>query len=298
MKNVLLTILALSALSVHAQQTQIRLNVQGILRTASGIAVPDGPQNVTFKLYTAASGGTAQWEETAQVTVTAGIYNYNLGSQTAIDPGIFANGLFLGVTVDGTELLPRAELTFSPYSIRAFTVACSGAVGDVKYSILNPDEFRLENGDCWVPMDGRALSSSDKLRIRTGMTNVPNAGGLFVRSQEFSNTDNDPDRTHNSSIAAIQGDAFKTHNHGVSDPGHSHGINDPGHRHGITSSGSDDNGNYNDWGNSADRTNHTDNSTTGITIVSNITNISIQNSGSSNETRPKNINLWTYIRIN
>lgn len=299
MKNVLLTILALSALSVHAQQTQIRLNVQGILRTASGIAVPDGPQNVTFKLYTVASGGTAEWEETAQVTVTAGIYSYNLGGgQTAIDPSIFANRLFLGVTVDGTELLPRAELTYSPYSIRAFTaftVACSGAVGDVKYSILNPDEFRLENGDCWVPMDGRSIAGS-KLAARTGRSSIPDGSGLFIRSQEFNGgANNDPDRTSATAIATIQQHELFRHNHTTSPAGeHSHS-----HRDKRTGE---------DWaaplgGDAIDSDMYANGDGTGGfdeirrtgTEPNHVHQIS---ETGGNETRPKNINLWTYIRIN
>lgn len=288
MKNLLLTLLVVQAISLNAQlvQSNIRLNVQGILRTASGIAVPDGPQNVTFKLYTAASGGAAEWEEPAQVTVTSGIYSYNLGGgQTPIDPNIFANRLFLGVTVDGTELLPRAELTFSPYSIRAFTVACSGAVGDVKYSILNPDEFRLENGECWVPMDGRSIAGS-KLATRTGLSIIPDGGGLFIRSQEFSHSpDRDPGRTSSSQVGTIQEDDFKSHRHTITDPGHRHGYTD---RFRNTKR-SDDVSDRDVGGEILISDNYeTEVSTTNITI----------NYTGGTETRPKNINLWTYIRIN
>jgi hypothetical protein len=296
MKNLLPIVFVLIVASLGAQSS-ILLNVQGILRTASGIAVPDGPQNITFKLYDVPSGGMAMWEETAQINVTAGIYNYNLGSGTSINPGIFANSLFLGVTVDGTELLPRAQLTFSPYAIRAFTVACSGAVGDVKYSILNPEEFRMENGDCWVPMDGRALAPTDRLRMTTGITNVPNAGGLFIRSQDNSNSDNDPARDHTSPIATIQTDNFKTHTHEMASAGqHSHTYNDYlvsilfGYEIDLFSSFRPLVAIINPESNvyelfpytteEAGEHVHTINSTGGA------------------ETRPKNLNLWTYIRIN
>jgi hypothetical protein len=288
MKNLLPIVFVLIVASLGAQSS-ILLNVQGILRTASGIAVPDGPQNITFKLYDVPSGGMAMWEETAQINVTAGIYNYNLGSGTSINPGIFANSLFLGVTVDGTELLPRAQLTFSPYAIRAFTVACSGAVGDVKYSILNPEEFRMENGDCWVPMDGRALAPTDRLRMTTGMTNVPNAGGLFIRSQDNSNSDNDPARDHTSPIATIQTDNFKTHTHEMTSAGqHSHTY--------------PDNVSYtqrlNDGIGDTVWSLEVHNTPTSPSTSAAGEHVHTINSTGGAETRPKNLNLWTYIRIN
>jgi hypothetical protein len=130
-------------------------------------------------------------------------------------------------------------------------------------------------------MDGRPLSPGDKLRIASGMTSVPNAGGFFIRSQDFANSDNDPDRDSSSPIATIQSDDFKSHNHGISDPGHNHsgGAFHPG------------NGPEQDQNGAVEsRTTFTNTgvSTTGITI----------NNTGGNETRPKNINLWTYIRIN
>ena len=95
-------------------------------------------------------------------------------------------------------------------------VLCSGAVGDVKYSFLNPTQFAAQNGDCWVPLDGSSLSGT-KLGMITGISTLPNAGGLFVRAQEFSNSpDNDPGRTHTSTIGQVQNDEFKQHDHGVS----------------------------------------------------------------------------------
>lgn len=299
MKNLLLTLLVLNAITLGAQP-DILLNVQGILRTASGNAVPDGPQNVTFKLYTVASGGTALWEETAQVNVTAGIYNYNLGNQTDLDAGIFANKIFLGVTIDGTELLPRAELTYAPYSIRAYTastVACSGAVGDVKYSILNPTQFAAENGDCWVPMDGRSIVGS-KLAAATGRSSIPDCSGLFIRSQEFSGgTDNDPDRTSASTIATIQQHQIFRHSHTVGQAGghyHTYGdrriYEDPWNalQFGGTVS-SDDLYPDGDGTDGIDETRRTSDEPDHVHPLSET---------GGNETRPKNINLWTYIRIN
>jgi hypothetical protein len=69
---------------------------------------------------------------------------------------------------------------------KAYQAVCSGAVGDIKYSLLPPDKFKDVNGDCWVPLDGRTLSSTDALYLyQQGVTTLPNAGGTFIRTQDF-----------------------------------------------------------------------------------------------------------------
>ncbi|MFY7908385.1 MAG: hypothetical protein ACOVO2_02475, partial [Emticicia sp.] len=145
---------------VAAQQTK-KISLQGFLKDANGKAVADGQQSIIFKLYTSPTGGTAAWTDTQNINVFGGVYSTHLGSTTNpldnLDWG--RETYYVGVTVQGTELVPRTELTFAPYSLgspKAQEVVCSGAVGDIKHSILNPTQFKAVNGDCWVPMDGTA----------------------------------------------------------------------------------------------------------------------------------------------
>lgn len=199
----------------------------------------------------------------------------------------------MGVRIGTFELTPRTELTYAPYTFSANTaqfaleaakVTCSGAVGDVKYSILNPTQFAQVNGDCWVPMDGRNIAGSRLAMIR-GSNTIPDVGGVFFRSQEFSGgADRDPNRTSSSTIATLQSDDFKSHNHPVDDPGHSHTW-----KRGTEGDDSGSGGSYGEFTLApGQRTDVIETSTTGITI---------ENRG-GDETRPKNMNLWTYIRIN
>lgn len=275
----------LGSASLSAQNG--RISVQGTLKTANGASVPDGTQAVTFLLYNVKEGGTALWQEDTVVEVIAGIYSHYLGSVNPLNPAHFASTLYLAVKVGSYELTPRVEFAYSPYAFSvafAQTVVCSGAVGDIKYSILNPTEFAAENGPCWVPMDGRALAPTDKLRIRTGRTSVPDGGGLFLRSQEFATSPagNDPGRTSASPIATLQADEFKSHDHDINDPGHSHEYRRP-----HESRGTDGVQSPKVWIND-NNTYDTEPSTTGITIKA---------EGGA-ETRPKNLNFWIYIRIN
>ena len=292
--------------STNAQSK--KLSIQGYLKDGNGKAVDNGNYAITFKIYDVAASGTALWtEDNPAVNVYGGIYTVQLGSITNISTLAWDKPYFLGVSISGTELSPRTELTYAPYAFavnKATYVQCSGAVGDVKYSILNPTQFATVNGDCWVPMKGQSIAGS-QLATLLGINNLTDAGGLFLRGQEFQNgNDNDPNRTSTSAIATLQDQAFLAHNHSATTDGnHAHSINDPGHthnwNHGQEGDDSGSGGSYNEFtlvpGSVAGAI---DASTTGISINSAGSHShTIGNSGGI-ETRPKNLNLWTYIRIN
>lgn len=343
-RTLLLSIICLTLFVFSATAQQVKkISVQGFLKDGTGKAVADGPQDITFKLYSTETGGTAAWTGTQTVKVTGGVYSVYLGAANNPIDGLSwgTSSYFVGITVGtGTqELTPRTELTFAPYSLgspladrakladKATTVVCSGAVGDVKYSILNPTQFALENGNCWVPMDGSSMAGS-KLATITGSNTIPDIGGAFVRSQEFSGkADRDPDRTSSSTIATLQSDGMQSHSHGLStgtvaDGGlHTHQvplrllsgdtkINQVGRNvpysfdnyvvpytsikfaaEDYVSNGQNPDTNkadvYFSSNNAGSNHSHTLSG-----------NTSTNNGNSANETRPKNFNLWTYIRIN
>ena len=311
------------ALSVQAQQAK-KISLQGFLKDANGKAVADGQQAITFKLYTQEAGGTAAWTEDQTINVFGGVYSTHLGKTVPIENLNWgANTYYVGVTVQGTELVPRTELTFAPYSLgspKAQEVVCSGAVGDIKHSILNPEQFAQVNGNCWVPMDGRSLAATDKLRQITSMTNVPNGGGLFIRSQEFTNsTNHDPNRTWESPIAQFQDQAMQSHTHTFSTNtnttgSHSHELgfrfnNFKVNVNGMTGYVGDAYNLNRDIGNvkiaaedrvGSDITTHryvdtAPNGNHSHTVDGTTAN---HNGFSAEETRPKNMNFWVYIRIN
>jgi hypothetical protein len=294
----------------NAQQSK-KISLQGFLKDANGKAVADDRNfAVTFKLYTQESGGTAAWTEDQNVNVFGGVYSTHLGKTVSLESLNWgANTYYVGVTVQGTELTPRTELTFAPYSLGspsatvADVVKCSGAVGDIKHSILNPTEFAAVNGSCWVPMDGRALATNDKLRQITGRTSLPDGGGLFIRSQEFSGSPNhDPDRTSSTAIAGFQDQAMQSHTHPFSggtssDGNHSHSFSLP-YRNEETGWGQQGFNAYKITDRSVDAYNgrQTDSAGSHSHSFSGTTNN--HNGISANETRSKNLNFWVYIRIN
>ncbi|MBV6653651.1 MAG: hypothetical protein KI786_07845 [Mameliella sp.] len=226
MKNVLSTLLLLAfaafCLPLVAQDEDFKISIQGTLKDANSLAVEDGQQTITFRLYDDMTGGTVKHEETGDVQVRGGVYNYLLGTNEELEPEDFVTALYLSLEINGNELFPRTQMTYSPYSLSVSTAqqairltsgteTCSGSVGDIKHSILKPTEFADENGDCWVPMDGRAIPGT-KLADTYGWANVPDMSGLFVRAAEY-NEGNDPDRTTTTPVASLQNNSVGPHSH-------------------------------------------------------------------------------------
>ena len=305
--------------SVTAQQDAF-INYQGILKLASGEPAVDGDYDFTFSFWSSATGTANsdkllkigatdpnvpanQWSETVTLSVAGGVFSHNLGTVTPLNPKNFTGPVYLNIRVGSKDLVPRTEFSYSPYSFFVYntrTVVCSGAVGDVKYSILPPDKFKDANGDCWVPLDGRTLSSSDMLRQAYGVTTLPNAGGQFIRTQDFTavsgteywkpkNSSNlDPDRNSSTPIGTLQNGSLTTHTHTIATGG--------SHNHAFTRRNQSQAGNGDTADNTVSSNNHSVSGT--VTTSTNGAHGHTVNSLGGSETRPVNTNFWIYIRIN
>lgn len=121
-------------------------------------------------------------------------------------------------------------------------------------------------------------------------TNIPNASGMFFRAHEYTDGQ-DPDRTPSSPIATVQGQQFSSHNHtGQTNSGgdHSHTVGNLVLFGTPTPTGLDPTAgevNMTQVGSSSTSTNG-----------AHIHSITIANN-SGTETRPKNLNLYAYIRV-
>jgi len=129
--GLLLTFILASFLYAQIPQT---ISYQGVLTDASGNPVPDGNYNLGFKLYDAAIGGTALWSESQSKTITNGMVDVILGSVNPLNLP-FDKTYWVGISINqGPELSPRIQLTASPYSLNARTVA-DGSVTDAKIAL-------------------------------------------------------------------------------------------------------------------------------------------------------------------
>ena len=79
----------------------------------------NGSLDITFRVYSAETGGTARWEEQHTVTVTEGLFHVNLGSITPFSSEILGSEpLYLGVQVESdAEMTPREVIGASPQAI-------------------------------------------------------------------------------------------------------------------------------------------------------------------------------------
>lgn len=161
--NAFLTVLLLVSSTHLLAQNSPRISVQGTLRKGTGVTVPDGNQDITFKLFPSATGGTAVWEEQATVEVVGGVYAHMLGSVTPLDPASFSQTLYVGIVINGKELLPRSELSYSPYTMFVQYAATAGALTSTA-GFVPPGAVMAFAGynppDGWLKCNGQALSSS------------------------------------------------------------------------------------------------------------------------------------------
>ncbi len=142
MRRLILASLLLPAL---AQAVPATLTHQGALQDSVGAPL-NGNHQLTFKLYTAASGGSAVWEETVDATLEGGFYSVTLGQSQPLTSAVSGGALYLGLSVDGgPELSPRTMVGSVPYAMRA-TVAETLA-GGLAWGSIEGVPTGLNDGD-------------------------------------------------------------------------------------------------------------------------------------------------------
>lgn len=131
--------MALSALAVDTS-----IAYQGVLKNAAGTAAITGAKNITFALYTVATGGTAIWGRTVAVNLDdSGLFNVDLtdSNGSALAGASNANlvnalkvarsgTLYVGLTVEGSagEIQPRQKILMTPYA--SWAADATNASGD------------------------------------------------------------------------------------------------------------------------------------------------------------------------
>ncbi|MFQ6009054.1 MAG: hypothetical protein ACE5K8_08915, partial [Candidatus Zixiibacteriota bacterium] len=123
--TIMLTVAVLALASFAFAAVPQVITYQGRLTDATGTPVADGPYLIKFIIWddpTASEPANEKWNSGFQtVTVTDGLFNYDLGSNVALPDDLFTDTLrWLGITV-GTdpEIIPRTKLTSKAYSYHA-----------------------------------------------------------------------------------------------------------------------------------------------------------------------------------
>ncbi|MBC7186049.1 MAG: hypothetical protein H5U38_03340, partial [Calditrichaeota bacterium] len=166
-----LAVFVMVAAAVGQAQIPQTMSYQGLLTDASGNPVPDGTYALTFRLYDVPTGGTALWTETQPVVVSGGVMNVTLGAIIPLSLP-FDRQYWLGIAV-GTEpeLMPRIQLTSSPYAFAARGVYGTGnvfpATGSVGVGVTSPGATLEVAGDMIVRVarDAGTVEPGTKLLI-------------------------------------------------------------------------------------------------------------------------------------
>jgi len=161
--------------------TSRKINYQGRLME-NGDPVGDSipvQKPLTFKLFDAESGGTELWSSGPQiVTVSKGLFNYVLGSNVPLNINWESGDIYLEITVDGTVLSPREEITNAGYAFLAENVV-DGAIttDDIANNAVN--SAKIADGSVTsADVANNSLTSSDlATNIVSSVDGVVNDGG-------------------------------------------------------------------------------------------------------------------------
>lgn len=144
---------------------------QGTAVDANNIPL-EGPYTLTFRLYNAATGGTAVWTEThTNAPVTKGRFSVLLGQNTALSVD-WSVPLWISIQV-GTdpELSPRQQITSVPLAIRA--EVAEGLATQITTSTITDDANKLVPSGAIVLWTGASCPA--------GYTRVAALDGALVK---------------------------------------------------------------------------------------------------------------------
>ncbi len=213
-KCFLLLIAAVITLAVSplAKAAPNLVNYQGAYVNAQGAPVT-GSKVMVFRIYPALDtpAANALWNSgNVTVAVVNGAFSVNLGEspQTALPADLFAasDTRYIGVTVDGAELVPRQRLTSVPYALNAGAAVPRGIIAMWSGSVA-----AIPQG--WALCDG--TNGRPDLRDRfiigagsTGYKTPGTTGGV--------NTSTIPEHSHTISGIELQTSTVPDHAHYVS----------------------------------------------------------------------------------
>ena len=133
-KALLANVIILAMLLISSSQTVLAavpqsINYQGFLADDSGVPI-DATHNITFRIYTASSGGSAVYTSSQSVAIVDGRFDTELGSSPNFPANLFdGTQLFLGLEIDADgEMSPRQLLSSTPFAYKAEDADTVGGV--------------------------------------------------------------------------------------------------------------------------------------------------------------------------
>ncbi len=146
-----------SSLGTEAITIPQMLSYQGKLTDTLGQPVPNGNYQLTFRLYTQPTGGSAIWTEAQTIPVVSGLFSALLGAVTPISSVPDGGALYLSLQVAiNPELTPRLRIASSAYSYKADTANYALAGGTAEYTWVRgtPDSVLYTVGNLGIARGG------------------------------------------------------------------------------------------------------------------------------------------------
>lgn len=91
-------------------------------------------------------------------------------------------------------------------------VVPSTMLGEIRYSLLTPEQFQEYYGPEWILLNGSSILNSDLHRI-FGWAKLPDARGLFLRGKQNGRSDNNGNPDGDLALGEYQRDMFESHTH-------------------------------------------------------------------------------------
>jgi hypothetical protein len=280
-----------------AQAIGTAFTYQGRLTDADEPA--DRDYDFRFVVYNAASGGSQVGAIVTRedVTVADGFFAVELDPGSGVftgDPRYLEIGVRAGDSTGGYTLLsPRQPLLPAPYAMYAQNIPLAGT-GSATTAARSDHDHDGTYAPAASMVPSGAVMFFNLSTCPSGWHELTDARGRYLTGLPAGGT-----------LAASVGTALSNqenravgrHNHSIWDPGHNHSINDPGHQHYIPDvlkyDYDEDYGDRDGLPHYFDsrRTHYTNSSTTGISILSHTTGISINYNGSVNGTNAPYLQL-------
>lgn len=90
----------------------------------------------------------------------------------------------------------------------------TGNLGEVRYSVLTPENFQRIYGDAWIPMDGRNIETSDLYREGLwSAREIPDARGRYLRTFNGGKSPSTGNPNGDLAVGQLQEDQLKSHKH-------------------------------------------------------------------------------------
>ncbi|MEZ6243287.1 MAG: hypothetical protein R3B57_09610 [Phycisphaerales bacterium] len=166
--------LALAALTGHALANDTTFTYQGSLKDGGGPA--SGFYDMTFRLFSAATGGSPLATQSMGVSVSQGVFSVELD----FGANNFNNtDRWLEIIVNGTTLSPRQAVNRAPYAIqtRGIYVNESGRVGMGGVTTSTSELLTLRDHDAGILMLSQGNDFGPHLTFRNTSTGLSTAHG-------------------------------------------------------------------------------------------------------------------------